>query len=123
MKFKDEEMKVQFWKLDPKLRLMLCDLENYALAMYGKEIVITDLLRPTDKTSVHFYGRGADVRSWMFNDVQIAEMKFYISQKYPYQGGKKPTFLYHRVGDGVHHIHIQTEATQEWDKVRGLDNV
>lgn len=110
MKFKADELIEQFaCKITPKMRFMVCDLECYTLRMYKKEITVTDLMRPNDAGSVHAYGRGADIRSWMFTDVEIAEMKFYINTKYPYDGGKKPAFLYHTVADGAFHIHLQCE--------------
>ena len=107
MKFKYEQKSHEFWSLKPKLRLILCDLEYFCLNEFGKELIITELLRkPRSDNDVHPYGRGADIRSWIFDDKEKLDIIEYINRKYPYGDGEHDSIIFHDVGKGEH-FHIQ----------------
>lgn len=108
MKFKHEDRISEFWSLDAKLQLILCDLNYFSVNEFGKEIIITELLRkPRNNNDVHAYGRGADVRSWIYTPEEKTEITEYLNRKYPYGDGVHPTCLFHDIGKGEH-FHIQT---------------
>lgn len=123
MKFKDpERFEKEWWELDPKLRLVLCDADFY-LSTFGHELTITSLIR-TDREqadlvsigvarstfSVHCFGRGADARVLDNANVNTL-LDLYVNGKYAYDA-KRPhlkTLLRH---DGTaEHFHFQVMPT------------
>lgn len=110
MLFKEARFKDEFWQVNPMVRLILCDVDVYSQQHFNKEIVVTDMMRTLDpsnpKPQPHAYGNAADLRSFIYTESELVEMKFYINQKYPYQTAGKDTFLVHDVGKG-RHIHLQ----------------
>ena len=123
MKFKAANMEMEFWVLDPKLRLILCDMDYWA-ARHGKEIVVTSLMRSLAEQaalydakeapspySVHCDGRGADIRLLDGEHVNLL-LQMYIEEKYkPYDEHRlhKPVVLIH--GGTGEHIHVQVMPT------------
>ncbi len=117
MKFKVPKLKDQFFQIYPKLRLILCDLDCYSQKRFGKEIIITSLIRKNDK-GVHGYGRGADVRveyvGWKrliryYTGKEIASILHCVNSKYIYDFRRPEyhTIIYHRVKGSTHHFHVQ----------------
>jgi hypothetical protein len=111
MKFKEPDNRNQFFSLHPKLRAIVTDLDWYCINSFVTEITITSMIRVGDK-GVHGDGRGCDVRSWDFTSEQIAELKFYINQKYNYGDGVHVTCFPHGDAEhppntGTYHIHLQ----------------
>lgn len=107
MKFKLESMRNEFWMLHPRLRKILCDLDDFCINEFCIEITITSLIRKDNAKSVHCYGRGSDVRSWDFSKEQIDAILEYINRLYPYGDGVHKTIMYHQVGDDSFHFHLQ----------------
>lgn len=111
MQFKEPQMKDEFWSLKPKLRCILCDIEYYCWYKWGLDIVITSLMRLDNPKSPHYYGRGADLRSWTFTPEQRAEIKYYICTKYIYGDNQHETMIYHKTNsdDSAFHLHVQVQ--------------
>lgn len=122
MIFKDERMREEFWRLDPKLQLICVDVVHWGIVK-GEEPTFTSFLRTEDeqkklfelgqsksKISVHLFGRGADFRVFK-NSVLNFLVSEYINEKYPYDP-KRPrlkTLLTHE-GSALHH-HLQVMET------------
>lgn len=120
MIFKNEKLRAEFWKLHPKLRVLLMDIDRWALQY--EDAVATCFLRTAEeqmalftagqapaKTSVHVVGRGADLR--IFNaDTLNRTLAGWVNDKYPYDPKRPslPTALRH-LGTGDH-WHIQCAA-------------
>lgn len=125
LKFKSDNLRAEFWTIDPKLRLMLCDADFY-VATCGAELTITSLMRTpseqaelvekgyaTSRRSVHMFGRGADVRPT--DDERLnALVEHYILAKYPYDRDRPrlPSILRH--GGTADHWHFQCLATVKY---------
>ncbi|MCK5504565.1 MAG: hypothetical protein KAJ10_05355 [Thermodesulfovibrionia bacterium] len=112
IRLKDDKLREQLCLINPRLRAIVLDLAYWVWREYGKELVITSLLRDQEG-SVHKYGRGADVRSHNFTSIQIAGMVSHVNENFPYHPkhlkSVKRAALYHNVGQGAH-IHIQVTA-------------
>ncbi len=59
--------------------------------------------RPT--LSVHQFGRGADLRDWIFTEEERQEICNYVNKYFPYTN-KRHSCILHNVGRGWH-FHIQ----------------
>ncbi len=94
----------------PKLRAIILEMAYYAWRYIEKTIVITDVIR-NDKTSVHRYGRGCDVRTHNFTDGEQLELETHLNEYFPYGNHEKPwikTCSRHDVGSGFH-FHLQVK--------------
>lgn len=99
----------------PKLRLILCEIENYVVPNIP---TITCLFRSSeeqltlfeqglvqDKSSVHIFGRGADLR--LFDPATNEGLIFYLNKKYPYDY-KRPALKTIQQHKGTaEHLHVQ----------------
>lgn len=119
MRFKDERLRDEFWKLTPRMRLMVCDADLYAETR-GAPLCWTSFIRGEDeqrklyedgdtthKVSVHQFGRGADARP-TGNQILDDEIRRYISEKYIYD--PKRTHLSSCIihGGTAKHFHFQS---------------
>lgn len=121
MTFKDPILKTQFWELVPSLRLILCDADVWA-AKRGLDLCVTELMRSDEeqrklfeagaaqaRTSVHQFGRGADVRA--FPDPALNTLLAeYINRRYAYSTTRPnlKTMIYHE--GNAWHGHLQVES-------------
>lgn len=119
MKFKDSERhKKEFWELHPLLQLILMDLNDWAITR-GEEMTVTELIRTDaeqetlfkdgdakERISVHQFGRGADVRLFKKDPLNLLVGE-YINHKYPYGDGVHKTLVTHE-GTAMHH-HLQVK--------------
>lgn len=92
--------------IDRKLRLILLDILWYSRCHFGKGIIVTSLVRTDDRTSVHYWGKGGDLRSRCYTFEQLKDIKQYINNNYEYRTPGKHTLMIHDVGRGIH-IHVQ----------------
>jgi hypothetical protein len=117
--FKSENLRDEFHKISPHLRLILCDAEVWMIEN-SQQIVITSLFRTdaeqerlfnaglSKRMSVHQYGRGADVR--VTDDPGLNDkFQVWLNGKYPYDLTRPHfnTCYLHNVGLGLH-FHVQT---------------
>jgi len=125
MNFKHPERHLhEFFELVPKLRLILSDIECWALEN-GETMTITCLIRTEaeqlalfeagqaeSKTSVHQFGRGADVRLFK-NEYLNEKVGIYINSKFPYDRSRPhmKTLITHS-GTASHH-HVQCTLEKE----------
>lgn len=113
IKFKNKELGVEFDRLDKRLQHVIYWLAGWiSLNTKTGYIVITSLFRDDNKDSVHYYGRGADIRTWSFvnNEDDPAEIEKIINQEFDYGDGVHQTALYHdNRGERGMHIHIQVK--------------
>lgn len=113
MKFKEEKLqarllKDEFFKLDPMLQMILCAMNLYTETFIGKEITLTSLIRKDNKKSPHYYGRGADIRSFDFTKKEIEHLLSYINEKFIYDENRPnlKTLICHDARQGIH-LHAQ----------------
>jgi len=111
MRFKISRLKEEFWQLESKLRKILCDLDHFCIEKFGRDIMLTSLIRKDNPNSVHFYCRGADVRSKDFSPDRVKLVLEYINSKYPYGKKNLKTMIQHNVGQGEH-FHIQVSEVK-----------
>ena len=125
MKFKSDKIEADFsssnvsWKLKEMIRAG----DKYAQIEFGKELVITDLLRTQESQdriykdnpnyhvkpwkSVHQYGRGCDIRTRNLDPKEIEKLtNFFNLFQYDKNRPDKKSCLVHDVGSG-HHFHVQ----------------
>ena len=109
MLFKEPDIREQIWSLKPRLQAILFDFAYYSWYKWAVEITITSAIRLDNPDSVHYYGRGVDIRSWVFTPEQRAELAFYINNKYKYGDDQHETLLYHKTNsdDAEFHFHLQ----------------
>lgn len=121
MRLKDQErFEKEWWQISPYLRKILCDFEVWAKE-HGQEITITSLIRTDeeqqalfeagltpDKTSVHQFGRGADVRRFDNDTLDLLAVD-YINGKYKYDPARPTMSTMSDEGQPAHfHIKVLT---------------
>ena len=99
-------------------RLIEC-LSQFTSLEFNKPLFITSILRteaehkelykdtpnaPT--TSPHLFWRGVDLRSTIYTDTEIQRMLKFLNC-FLYQGGAKPTAIYHSIAGNAIHFHVQ----------------
>ena len=111
IRFKEPAMMSQFNEISPKLRAIICEIAWYSQYKFGKVLIITSLIRQDNKKSVHYYGRGGDLRVWHYTALQIQQIVNYVNRNYPYSRYRPwlKTCVYHDVGKGPH-LHVQVSA-------------
>ena len=126
--FKNEELKAEFERLNPRLQHVIYWLAGWAsLNTKTRWVLITELLRTKEQqnenykdnpeyqekpwNSVHEYGRGADIRSHEFvnRGDDVEKIVAAINREFDYGDGVHQTALYHNSGQGKH-IHLQVKA-------------
>ena len=130
MKFKDLRQADEFYSdsIDNRLIVVLYSLDGYSRTELGVELYINDILRTRSEQidiyqkrgvdisdiphSVHEYGRGADLRYWIYDEEQAEELCGWCNEKFIYNGAHD-TCIIHQVGDGVTHMHIQVDISNE----------
>lgn len=103
-----------------RLRKVISDLDDYVTNKLHKDLIITSLCRTEQEqreilaqmgveyyASVHMFGRGADCIINRGTVKEYEDVVTYINSTYPYPNNKK-TALYHKVGSGSWHLHLQT---------------
>jgi len=112
IRIKEDKLREQLYLINPRLRAIVLDLAFWVWREYGKELVITSLIRD-QAGSVHKYGRGADVRSYNFTSIQIETICNHVNDNFLYYPNlpksSRKTALYHDVGQGAH-IHLQVSS-------------
>ena len=110
MQFKTKELRYQWYGgvLQPKLRSLLKAVDAYSRFHFGKQILVTSLVRKNNKHSVHYWGRGADIRSWIYTQSEIQDLLRFVIENFPYEGARYESAMYHSAGSGFH-IHLQTK--------------
>lgn len=93
-------------EIDRDLRIIILDILWYSRYHFGKGIIITSLVRTDNRMSVHYWGRGADLRSRCYTSEQLKDIKQYINNNYEYRTPGKQILMIHDVGQGIH-IHVQ----------------
>jgi len=118
MIFKEEKLKEEFWKLVPKMRVILTDAEIWGFHR-AKDLVVTCLIRTEEeqrqlfelgqasaKTSVHCVGRGADLRI-LFPDELNQQLVDFLNMKYIYDVNRPNLKTAIRHGGTGDHVHLQ----------------
>lgn len=128
MKFKtprEEKECAQLPQKNPKLQMLLINIDAYAIANFSKEITITriyctkeeeDALYVEDmskrpKISPHEVWEAADLRSSVFTEDEINNLVNYCNEGWKYHDGSHPVALYHMIAGNTYHFHIQLGAT------------
>ena len=97
-------------RIDPRLRGVLWELDDWSVRTTGKNITITCLNRTEEenervggkKRSAHRCGRAADIRSYLFSEIEIERLVAYL---YEVWGPEFLHIVHHDSGHGDH-IHI-----------------
>lgn len=127
MKFKTSREEKEFEQLplkNPKLKMLLVNIDAYAIAFFSKEITITriyctkeeeDALYAEDmskrpKVSPHEVWEAADLRSRVFTEDEIDKIVNYCNTNWKYHDGSHPVALYHMIAGNTYHFHIQVNS-------------
>lgn len=114
VKFKDNLARLQDEfdsKIDHRLQYILTGLGSYVRARYGKDLVVTCLLRDaaenaalpgSNPQSAHLRGDAADVRSRDFTTQEVEAIVAHIKK----QWGPVVHCIYHTPTGGGPHIHL-----------------
>lgn len=112
MRFKTKQLRKQ-WEtpglLHPKLVALVIAEDAYSQFHFGREIVVTSLVRKSNRSSVHYWGRGADIRSWTYTSAQVKELVGFAIWEFPYDKANYVSSIHHNIGRGVH-IHLQVAS-------------
>ena len=116
-----DRMRNEWWQLTPRMRLIVCDADNWVIENMHQSPVWTCFMRTTEEQqalfeaheaqspmSVHCVGRGADMRL-LIDDDWNAKLRDYITDKYgPYDPSRPdlPVCLIH--GGTAKHLHFQS---------------
>jgi hypothetical protein len=104
--FKDPSKQREFAGLKPRLRRIIYVVEAMAKWGFLDDIVITDMLR-SDRSSVHFYGRGVDIAILSTGGIDGTErIRRAVNELFPYGKPGVNTVSPLRHGTAPH-IHIQ----------------
>jgi len=112
MRFKTRKLREQWElkpKLHPRLRAVLTAVDAYSMFHFGKQVVVTSLVRKTSKKSVHYWGRGADIRSWIYTPSEVQDIVQFVVENFPYEHARYKSAVFHSVGKGFH-IHLQVKG-------------
>lgn len=110
LRFKTHKQAEEYEYLHPQLKVVLQAANAYSIYHFSGHLMITSTFRATNKSSVHYYGRGADCRSRDLTPNQCWELRDFINDNFPYRSGNYDTCLYHKVRGGVRHLHFQVSA-------------
>ena len=124
MNFKSpDRMKTEFFDLHPLLQQIICDINHWGFihnelpeftCFYRSQAEQDNLINAgvtTYKVSVHTYFRGADLRPFR-NETLNLLIEDYINGKYPYGDGHKTIIRHEGTAD---HLHVQVKYTgQAW---------
>ena len=110
MRFKETILAYQYQNdIHPRLHGILLALSGFCWNSFRKEVTITSLVRVDNPKSVHFYGRGADVRSKIFTHQEKIEICYYLNTSFPYNKGDYKTCLLEYEDTDNEHFHIQVK--------------
>lgn len=112
MIFKENGLEKEFMEIHPKLRMILFTLSGYLLHYFQKDVMITSLIRKEDKGSVHYWGRGADVRAHDLSDGAREMIEEWLNKMFIYgKNGIETCYLH---GEGANsHFHLQVIGGQD----------
>jgi hypothetical protein len=112
MKFKYKKLMSQYFRLHPKLQYILTWLDVWCLNRIGKEILVTSLIR---NNGIHGAKRAADIRTeyGYFSCYEVSIICEHLNRLFPYGDEIHSTALYHKVGNGALHFHIQCKDNME----------
>lgn len=106
LKFKDNRLKRQLAELTPKCLFLLSFFNLFSFEEFNKTAYITSLIRKSDKTSVHAFGRGVDIRSSIYTEDQKNKLlQFFDDFPYDSKRPKMKTLILHGEAE---HFHLQT---------------
>lgn len=112
-------MQKEWWGLTPKMRLVICDADNFCMDNYHESPAWTSFIRTeqeqlalfnagltSEKIDEHMLGRGADKR--IFGDDRDLKLIEYINGKYPYDPNRPGmvTVSFHQ--GTAKHLHFKT---------------
>lgn len=127
-KFKndDKRLKTEFEDLKSKniqLQNLLIDLSDFISKILNKDLIITMIFRTQEEQdniykndpkykqkpfkSPHQSWTATDIRSLIFNDIEIKQIEDYLNNKYNKANYFAWTAKNHKVGEGAYHFHIQ----------------
>ena len=97
-------------QIDPRLRGVLWELDDWSVRTTGKNITITCLNRTVEQNkkdggkerSAHLYSRAADIRSYLLSALEIEKVVAHLNEVW---GTEYLHVVYHDSGRGDH-IHI-----------------
>lgn len=80
MKFKTDELRLQYPKIHPYLQKVISLADIFLISLTGKELVITDLLRPVNpnKPSYHPLGKAVDIRTNYLTPKQVGLLERFL---------------------------------------------
>lgn len=99
--------------IDPRLRAVLLELDDWSQRILGKRVLITSLNRTKEENekvggsvySAHLVGRAVDIRSRLFEEAELEQIKKHLMDAWGF------SFLYvicHGKGSNKHiHINIR----------------
>jgi len=119
MQFKTEDLRRQWSEadLDPRLRDLVEFVDLDLRRTEEREAVVTSLIRTDNPSSVHAYGRGADIRTrdWPAGLPEGLAHKINVLFVYDPERPEKQCALVHNVGQGTH-LHLQVHPRSAWLK-------
>lgn len=105
------------------LLMLLVDLYHWVDKKFNKDVVITMIQRTQAEQdsiyghnlkyktkpwkSPHQFGHSCDLRSNIFTDKEIAEIEYYLNNKYNKDNYYKWTAKCHKISKGATHFHLQ----------------
>jgi len=123
MRFKEPAVLAEFWRAHPKVIALALYLDHWFKNNAGHDGMVTDVERTQEeydriyKASPYLgprphlapQSRAVDWRSIEFKEDEILLAVEHMNHYWP-RFDKKPTLLYHKVGDGAMHLHLGAEV-------------
>jgi hypothetical protein len=111
MRFKEPLLAYQYQnEIHKRLHGIILALAGFSWNSFKKEITVTSLIRLDNPKSVHYYGRGADIRSKCFTHQEKIEILYYLNTSFTYNKGDLKTCLLEYKDEENEHFHIQVKA-------------
>jgi hypothetical protein len=115
--FKEEKLRDQLQKADPRLWNMAENFDRVSQEIAGLEAVITRVTDPVaGESGVHPAGRAFDVRNESrerrrYTDHQVTRIVHRMNELYP-RGDGKPSCIHHSFQGGPWHFHLQLQREE-----------
>jgi len=125
LRYKDSEIEAEFWhdSVSPALRHVFIWLAEFCHVNFGKDVIVTDILRPAnpDKPSAHTTGHGGDFKAnnGYWAEYERREIVKEFTSRFGRADGKKVIFFHSGiapdgsliadVNDPNYHGHIQIQ--------------
>jgi len=119
LRFKSLKLEDEFTQLDKRLQVITYAVAGFIAYKFNKDVIVTSVLRNSNKLSVHYWKRGIDTRvtpkegAPIYTEEELEEIKIFCT-RFLYSAEPKKrkfkTLKIHDTGSGLH-LHLQVDGS------------